>query len=207
MQVVPRVPLDHPATYDDLVAVPDHLVAEILDDELYTSPRPAPRHSLAASRLGAHLMPAFDRGSGGPGRWLILFEPELHLGRDVLVPDIAAWRRERMPRLPDEAWFPLAPDWICEVLSPSTTTIDRTKKLRIYAREGVGHAWLVDPIAQTLEVLRLEGGRWAIVATHAGAEVVRAQPFEALEIRLKELWHLEGGPESSWPQDSAPSAG
>jgi Uma2 family endonuclease len=193
MQVVTRVPLDHPATYDDLVAVPDHLVAEILDDELYTSPRPAPRHSVAASSLAALLVPPFGHGRGGPGGWLILVEPELHLGRDVLVPDLAGWRRERMPRLPDEAWFPLAPDWICEVLSPSTKTIDRTKKLRIYAREGVGHAWLVDPIAQTLEVLRLEGGRWVIVATHTGAEVVRAQPFEAIDLELPLLWDVGGG--------------
>ena len=194
MQVVPRVPLDHPATYDDLVAVPDHLVAEILDDELYTSPRPALRHSLAASSLGALLLPPFDHGRGGPGGWLILDEPELHFGRDVLVPDLAGWRRGRLPQVPDAAWLSLAPDWLCEVLSPSTTTIDRTKKLRIYAREGVGHAWLVDPIAQTLEVLRLESGRWVIVATHAGHEVVRAEPFDVIDLELALLWGAPGGP-------------
>jgi Uma2 family endonuclease len=191
MHVVPRIPLDRPATYEDLVAVPEHLVAEILDGELYTSPRPAPRHALAQMRIGSLLDAAFGRGSGGPGGWLILAEPELHFGRDVLVPDLAGWRRERMPRLPDEAFFRLAPDWVCEVLSPSTATIDRTKKLRIYAREGVEHAWSVDPVARLLEVLRLDAGRWAIAATYAGAEVVRAAPFDALDLELAALWDDE----------------
>ena len=189
MQLVPRVPLDHhPATYEDLVAVPDHLVAEILDGELYSSPRPAPRHARAYSRLGALLIPPFDFGRGGPGGWTILAEPELHLGRDVLVPDIAGWRRERMPRLPDTAYFSLAPDWVCEILSPFTAAIDRAKKLGIYAREHVAHGWLVDPIARTLEVLDLQSGRWVLAATHAGGEIVRAQPFEAIDLDLAVLW-------------------
>ena len=129
MEIVPRVPLDHhPATYEDLIAVPEHLVAEILDGELYTSPRPAPRHALAHSWLGALLMPPFGGGRGGPGGWMILDEPDLHPGLDVLVPDLAGWRRERMPRLPETAYFPLAPDWLCEIVSPSTAAIDRTKK-------------------------------------------------------------------------------
>jgi Uma2 family endonuclease len=188
MQAVARVPLDHPATYDDLLTVPDLLIAEILDGELYASPRPAPRYLLAESVLGALLMSEFGHGRGGLGRWFILDKPEVHLVRDVLVRDIAGWRHEHMPRLPDEAWFPVAPDWVCEVLSPSTATIDSTKKLRIYARQGVGHAWLVDPIAQTLEVLRLEAGSWVIAATYAGAEVVRAEPFDLLELELQLLW-------------------
>lgn len=190
MQIVPRVPLDHyPATYEDLVAVPEHLVAEILDGELYTSPRPAPRHARAHSRLGALLTPPFDLEQGGPGGWTILDEPELHLGRDVLVPDIAGWRRERMPRLPDTAFFPLAPDWVCEVVSHSTAVIDRTKKLAIYGREAVGHVWLVDPIARSLEVLESRNGRWVIAATHAGDQVVRAEPFGTFELELGILWN------------------
>ena len=171
--------------------MPDHLVAEILDGELYTSPRPAPRHADASSGLGGALRGPFDRGRGGPGGWRILFEPELHLGQDgadIAVPDLAGWRRERLPRLPDEAFFRLAPDWVCEVLSPSTAAIDRVKKLTIYAREGVSHAWLADPIARTLEVLRLESGRWMIAGTWAGAAVARAEPFETLEIDLTLLW-------------------
>ena len=188
MSIVPQVPLGRPATYDDLVQVPDHLVAEIVDGELWTSPRPAPRHTEAASLLGGDLIGPYGRGKGGPGGWRILDEPELHLGADVLVPDIAGWRRERMPRLPETAYFPVVPDWVCEVLSPSTAFLDRTRKLRIYAREGVRHAWLVDPVARTLEVLRLEGGRWTVVATHGASEVVRVEPFDAIELELGALW-------------------
>jgi len=192
---VPRVPLDHhPATYEDLIAVPEHLVAEILDGELYTSPRPAPRHALAHSWLGALLMPPFGGGRGGPGGWTILDEPELHLELDVLVPDLAGWRPERMPRLPETAYFPLAPDWLCEIVSPSTAAIDRTKKLTIYAREGVRHVWLIDPLARTLEVLGLQGVQWVIAATCAGSEAVRAVPFDAIELPLDILWN---GPDSS----------
>ncbi len=127
-------------------------------------------------------------GRGGPGGWRILFEPELHLGRDVVVPDLAGWRRERLPRLPEAAFFSLAPDWVCEVLSPSTAAMDRVKKLTIYAREAVSHVWLVDPLAQTLEVLRLNAGRWTIVSTWAGIDVVRAEPFDARELDLTWLW-------------------
>ncbi len=176
------------ATYEDLLAVPDHLVAEILDGDLYTSPRPAPRHADASSGLGGALRGPFDRGRGGPGGWRILDEPELHLGRDVIVPDLAGWRRERLPRLPDEAHFAMAPDWVCEVLSPSTAAIDRVKKLTIYARESVKHAWLVDPLAQTLEVFRLDAGRWTLVGTWAGADTIRAEPFDALDLDLTLLW-------------------
>jgi Uma2 family endonuclease len=177
-----------PATYEDLVKVPDHLVAEILDGELHVTPRPAPRHAGASSGIGGLLWGPFDRGRGGPGGWRILFEPELHLSADVLVPDLAGWKRERLPALPEEAYFALAPDWVCEVLSPSTASTDRVKKLSIYAREQVRHAWLVDPLAKTLEVLRLENGRWSIVATHADLDVVRAEPFDAIELDLSLLW-------------------
>jgi Uma2 family endonuclease len=177
-----------PATYEDLLQVPDHLVAEIIDGELYTTPRPAPRHADASSGVGGVLRGPFDRGRGGPGGWRILGEPELHLGPDTLVPDLAGWRRERLPHLPDEAYFSLAPDWICEVVSPSTAAMDRVKKLNIYARERFSHAWMVDPVARTIEVLRLEGGRWTIVATAAGSEVIRAEPFDAIELDLTMLW-------------------
>jgi Uma2 family endonuclease len=185
---MPRVELGRPATYDDLVAVPDHLVAEIVDGELWTSPRPAPRHAKASSRLAFRLGPPFGEGRGGPGGWEILFEPELHLGEHTLVPDIAGWRRERMPRLPETAHFTLAPAWVCEVLSPSTEQLDRAKKLRVYAAHGVGHAWLVDPILRSLEVLRLEGAHWMLLDTYAGHAVVRAEPFEAMELELAALW-------------------
>ena len=141
MQTVPRVPpFDRPATYDDLVKVPDNLVAEIADGELHASPRPAARHAVAYARLGGALVPPFDEGRGGPGGWCILLEPELHVGSHVLVPDLAGWRRERMPAVPDVAFFTWRPDWLCEILSPSTTSFDRTKKLAIYAARGRARA-------------------------------------------------------------------
>lgn len=189
-------PARRQAIYDDLLKVPDILVAEILDGELFTSPRPASPHARASSVLRSELDP-FDRrigGPGGPGGWWILFEPELHLGADILVPDLAGWRRERMPVLQNVAYFDLAPDWVCEVVSPSTARVDRVRKVPAYAREGVRHLWLVDPLQQTLEVFRLEGRHWVLVSTHGGAEAVRAEPFEALELDMGRWW-LEPEPE------------
>lgn len=176
------------AAYSDLQGVPAHLVAEIVDGELVTSPRPAPRHARAASSLGGELYGPFDRGRDGPGGWVILNEPELHLAGDALVPDLGGWRRERMPALPEVAAFELAPDWVCEVLSPSTAPLDRTRKLPIYARERVQHVWLVDPSPRTLEVLRLDGGGYRIVAAWHGDAVVQAEPFEAYALHLADLW-------------------
>jgi Uma2 family endonuclease len=176
------------ATYDDVVAAPEHVVAELVRGVLHTHPRPRLRHAAAASVLGEELGPPFRRGRGGPGGWIILDEPELHLGGDVLVPDLAGWRRERMPELPDEPYATLAPDWLCEVLSPSTEAFDRSTKLPAYAREGVAHVWLVDPDVKTLEVFRLDGEHYVLVATHAGDTAVRAEPFDALELALGLLW-------------------
>jgi Uma2 family endonuclease len=186
--MAPTDPVRRAATYDDLLALPEHVVGEIIDGELHATPRPAPRHAVAASVLGGELVPPFHGGRGGPGGWWILDEPELHLGGDVLVPDLAGWRQSRMPAMPETAYFTLAPDWICEVVSPATARTDRLKKLRVYAREGVAHVWLVDPTARTLEVLRLENGRWSIVVVHGGSERVRAEPFEAITLPLAALW-------------------
>lgn len=177
-----------PATYDDLLAVADHLVAEILDGELYASPRPAVPHALATSGLGYDLIGPFDRGRGGPGGWWILVEPELHLSDDVVVPDLAGWRRTRVPDLPRGAFLQIAPDWVCETLSPSTERIDRGKKLAIYAREGVAHVWLLNPIAETLEAYRLQEGHWLLLVTHTGDVTARIEPFDAIEIELWRLW-------------------
>ncbi len=133
-------------------------------------------------------MPPYREGRGGPGGWWILVEPELHLGQQIVVPDWAGWRRVRMPALPPTAYFPLPPDWLCEIVSPSTASFDRAKKLRVYAKHGVEHVWLIDPIAQTLEVLHLENGRWIVAAVHAGDETVRAEPFTEIAIELPALW-------------------
>jgi Uma2 family endonuclease len=130
----------------------------------------------------------FHHGRGGPGGWWIVDEPELHVGEDIVVPDLAGWRRERMPEFPKTAFFTLAPDWLCEVLSPSTERLDRARKLRVYAREGVGHVWLVNPEARTLEVYRSSEERWLLLATHASDAIVRAEPFDAIELDLLPLW-------------------
>jgi Uma2 family endonuclease len=177
-----------PATYDDLRAIPSHLVAEIIHGDLHTSPRPTPRHALATTGLAGDLLGPFDRGRGGPGGWWILAEPELHCGDDVLVPDLAGWRRARLPEMPPEAFFTLAPDWVCETLSPSTERLDRGKKLAIYARENVAHLWLLNPISETLEAYRLEHGRWLLLVTHSGDVAARIEPFEAVELELWRLW-------------------
>jgi len=176
-----------------VLSAPEHKVAEILDGELFLSPRPASRHSVACHRLALALAP-FDDGQRGPGGWWILFEPELHFGDNVVVPDLAGWRRERMPAIPDAAFFTLAPDWVCEVLSPSTERIDRGRKLRIYAGAGVAHAWFVNPVERTLEVLRLRDGAWTIVAVCSGSDTVRVEPFDAIELALGRLWVDPPGP-------------
>jgi len=187
--VMSGVPAKRPATYEDLLQVPEHLVAEIIDGELITSPRPAARHTVAASELGIDIGGSFGRKNrGGPGGWVILDEPELHVVGQIMVPDLAGWRRERMPEVPDVPFFELAPDWVCEVLSPSTAALDRTRKWHHYARAGVSHLWFVDPAPRTLEVYRLDGDGWRLVSSDAGDVKVRSTPFDAIELDLTALW-------------------
>ncbi len=176
------------ATYQDVLDAPRHMVAELIGGELVLSPRPAGPHTSVHSSLFGELGPPFGRGRGGPGGWILLFEPELHLAADVVVPDIAGWRRTRMPTVPADAYFTLPPDWICEVLSPSTEKIDRTRKLAIYARAGVSHAWLVSARMRSVEVLRLHEGQWLSLGVHCDDERVRAEPFDAIELDLGVLW-------------------
>jgi len=180
------------ATYADILALPENVVGEIIQGDLVVSPRPAPPHALAASILTGDLTLPFSRGRGGPGGWWILDEPELHLGEHVLVPDLAGWRRERMPVLPTEAFFTVAPDWVCEVLSPSSGRIDRMRKLPIYLEHEVTWAWLVDPLARTLEVFERAAGRWTLAALHEGDVTIRAVPFDAVEIEMGGWWIPEG---------------
>jgi Uma2 family endonuclease len=177
-----------PATYADLEALPSNRVGEILGGVLHSFPRPALPHAAASSALGEELGPPFKRGRGGPGGWVILDEPELHLRDDVLVPDLAGWRRERLPEIPGAAFISLVPDWLCEVLSPATAGIDRGEKMPIYARERVPDIWLVDPLAQTLEIFRLDGDTYRLLKTLTGNAKVRAEPFDAIELELGHLW-------------------
>jgi Uma2 family endonuclease len=176
------------ATYDDLVALPPHMIGQIIGGELFASPRPANDHATTSSALGGELYGPFQRGRGGPGGWWILDEPELHFGKDVLVPDIAGWRHSRLPHVPREPFFTLAPDWVCEVLSPSTAGLDRVRKKHVYAREGVEHVWLVDPVGRTLEVFQLHKGQWLELGAWSGEERVRAAPFDAIELELGAIW-------------------
>lgn len=182
------VPASRLASYEDLLALPAHVVGEIVNGTLYSHPRPAPRHARAYSVLGGELLGPYDRGRGGPGGWWILDEPEIHLSGHVLVPDLAGWRRERMPRLPDTAWFELAPDWVCEILSPSTARLDRAEKLPIYAAEGVRHCWLIDPDVRTLEVFQNENGRWLLLKVLESEAEVSEPPFDATAFPLSALW-------------------
>lgn len=182
------------ATYEDLLAVPKHLVAEILFGELVTHPRPVPRHARVTSRLNAILAPPFDLGVGGPGGWAFLVEPELHLGEHVAVPSLAAWRRERLPAIPDTAWMEVAPDWICEVLSPSTEGYDRDEKRTIYAEADVGHLWLADPRTRMLEVFELRDGKWLLLNVFREAAQVAAPPFAEPSFALNLLWSFDASP-------------
>ena len=176
------------ATYQDVLDAPAHQVAEIIDGTLYTHPRPAPAHTIASSVLGGTLNPPFHRGHGGPGGWWILDEPELHLGDEVLVPDLAGWRRERMPERPETAYFTLPPDWVCEVLSASTRRVDLHTKRPVYAREGVAHLWLIDPTDRTLEAFELRDPEWTLIATAKDDDPVSVRPFDAITFSLGELW-------------------
>lgn len=176
------------ATYEDVLNAPPSVVAQVIHGTLSLLPRPRNIHARTSSRLGVDLGGPFDRGRGGPGGWVLLDEPELHLKDDILVPDLAGWRRTRMSEMPDEAFFSLSPDWLCEVLSPSTEQIDRVDKVPIYALNRVPHVWLLSPGAKTLEVLELDGPTFRLIATHKNDEKVRARPFDAIELDLGALW-------------------
>jgi Uma2 family endonuclease len=188
---VTPAPAKRHATYADVLAAPAHMVAELIGGELVTQPRPSPRHGLAASSLGEELIGPFQKGRGGPGGWLFVDEPELHLSDNVVVPDIAGWRAERLSALPDTPYFTLPPDWVCEVLSPSTENWDRGPKRRIYAKAGIGHLWLVDPRAKFIEAFGLANGSWLLLGTVSENEAVALPPFEAVSFPLSALWPLD----------------
>ena len=181
---------NHPAIEAAYENAPPDVVCEILHGALAMAPRPAPPHGRFAKKLGSRLFDPFDEGVGGPGGWIFLDEPELHLGPrpDKMQPDLAGWRRERMPRVPRKAAIQVAPDWVCEVLSPSTAPLDRDVKMPLYAEHSVSFVWLADPIAEVLEAFKLVRGRWQPVGTWRGDAVARVEPFEALALDLARLW-------------------
>jgi Uma2 family endonuclease len=184
-------PAKKPVTYADLEAVPSNLVAEILGGELVTHPRPAPKHASASSSLTGEISPAFQKGRSGPGGWLFLDEPELHLGFDVVVPDIAGWKKERSSTLAEKAYIETAPDWICEILSPSTERYDRGIKRQIYAQAGVQYLWFVNPQEQVLEAFKLSGKDWLLIGTVIAGQEVSIEPFNAISFSLSVLFPFD----------------
>jgi Uma2 family endonuclease len=181
-------PARNRATYDDLYAIPENVTGEIIDGEIIATPRPSARHTHVESTLGYELGPPFQFGRGGPGGWIILVETEIMLGEDLLVPDLTGWKKERFPGLTTDNWISVRPDWICEILSPSTTRLDKVRKMPIYAEHGVSYAWLIDPTSKTLDAFRLESGKWLLVGTFAEDDKVRVEPFHEVEIELGNLW-------------------
>ncbi len=181
------------ATYDDLYHIPEHMTGEIIDGELIVSPRPARRHVEVASSLGGELVPPYRFGRGGPGGWLVYFEPEVHLGTHVIVPDFGAWKRERLSIPPEEHRFTVPPDWVCEILSPGTARTVRVRKMRIFAEYEIPYAWIIDPVLMTVEVYALQSGKWVVSGLYEGDEKMRAEPFTEVEIDLANLW-MEDAP-------------
>jgi Uma2 family endonuclease len=186
------LPVKKGAVYDDLYKLPENMTGEIIDGELHAYPRPHYRHAKSASILNGELIPPyyFGRG-GGPGGWIILIEPEVMLGENLLVPDLTGWKKERLPKLPKENWTSVPPDWICEILSPSTRGYDRIKKMPIYGRFEVKHVWLLDPLERTLEIYQLENGRWVVIGLYGENDRVKAEPFTEVEINLADFWMEE----------------
>jgi len=177
-----------PATWTDLADLPDDVIGEIVAGQIVVTPRPGVPHARSASRLGIVLGGPFDLGAGGPGGWILLDEPHVRFGDDIRVPDLAGWRKERWVDPPRTGPLRIVPDWVCEVLSPSTEGDDRTEKMDTYRRAQVPHVWLLGPIARSLEVYRLEPQGWRLAATAAGDQRVRAEPFDAIELDLSLLW-------------------
>lgn len=176
------------ATYDDILDLPDTIVGEVLNGQLETHPRPAPVHALAASSIGGELVSPFQKGRGGPGGWWIIDEPECHIEAEIFVPDLAGWRKLKLANLPETAWFDSTPDWVCEIISPTSIRRDRVTKMAIYARLGIGFYWLIDPLAQILEAYQLKNKHWVLLKSYADAEEVAIAPFAEYSFSLANLW-------------------
>ena len=176
------------AEYEDLYNIPENMTGQIINGELVAMPRPSPKHSNAVSGIGFEIGPPYRFGRGGPGGWVILDEPEIRLGNDIFVPDLAGWKKERLPKFPKTNYISVPPDWICEVLSPSTEKADRAKKMPVYARFGISYIWLINPVEEILEVFKLDSGRWILLSVYSENDKLRAEPFQETEIDLQNLW-------------------
>lgn len=176
------------ATYQDLFSIPENMTGEIINGELLVTPRPSRKHGYTATVLSGELEPSYHRGRGGPGGWIFIIEPELGLGEDILVPDLAGWKRERFPVIEETNYITVAPNWVCEVLSPSTFRLDKIRKMPLYAQNGVEHLWFVDPATLTLDAFRLEAGLWVVLGSYGENDQVRVEPFQEIEINLSDLW-------------------
>jgi Uma2 family endonuclease len=184
-------PRKSPATYADIEALPPNVLGEILYGVLHKQPRPTIPHAAALSGLGFVLGRPFQLGRGGPGGWIILDEPELHLGPHVIVPDVAGWKAERLAGKMHGKWLDVAPDWVCEILSDSTRARDKRDKMRIYATYGVTYVWQLDPTVRVLEVYKRQDQDWLLVKTFLGHDAVAAPPFETLSFTLNDLWPFD----------------
>lgn len=176
------------AVYEDLYNIPENMTGEIIGGEVIATPRPSRKHGYTSSALGNLIGPGYQFGRGGPGGWLFILEPEIRFGDDILVPDLAGWKRERFPIEEPHNWISTPPDWICEVLSPGTIRVDRVLKMPVYGRYSVPYVWLIDPIHKTLDVFGLESGRWVVLGLYVEKDSIRARPFEDIEFSLGDLW-------------------
>jgi len=182
------------ATYEDLYTIPENMTGEIIHGRLIVTPRPSRKHIYAASALGGELAPLYQFGrGGGPGGWIILIEPEIGFGEHILVPDLAGWKVERYPEEEPHNWISVSPDWVCEIISPSTEIHDRDEKMSIYAEHGVPYVWLINPIIRSLEAYRLVSEGWFRFAMFNGNKIARVEPFQESELDLEGLW----GPKKS----------
>ncbi|MEL7231314.1 MAG: Uma2 family endonuclease [Pseudomonadota bacterium] len=184
------VDLGRPATFEDLDIYPEGLAVELIDGLMEIQPQPTNRHRFLQSRLNLMLNAIFDDGVGKLDGWLIMFEPEIRLEARALVPDVAGWRKDRAAHFSEIAHADVAPDWLCEILSPSTAKRDRTTKMDQYAAWGVQNMWIIDPELRTLESYRLVSDKWLLVKTYDDKGSVHIEPVLDAELDLDELWNL-----------------
>lgn len=202
-----EVVLDRPATMEDLDRLPRTWRGEIIHDTLYAFPRPRAPHQRAGGGILMDLRDPFDRGRGGPGGWWILIEPGIEVpAAKEFSPDVAGWRKERMPALPRTGPIRVAPDWVCEVLSPSTRGYDLVVKRRFYAEIGVQYLWYVEPLARAITASKLMGGQWMEIGAWGKGEKARIEPFEAVELDLSGWWEGIGEEDDDGESPSPPSA-